>query len=90
MLNQSIQRYVAALRIGAVPASGRPIDFTGVETIDFDNSPHGIVTGCNLIAYPQDTSPEVRSGVALTLLATQRVAASLTPDQNGFSATIRS
>jgi hypothetical protein len=49
-------------------------DTSAVNAIDIDNLPTGIVTGSNLIQFPADASPELKSSVALSLLAAQRVA----------------
>lgn len=45
-----------------------------LESVDIDKLPSGIVTGANLIAFSHDTPNVIRSSVALSLLAAQRVA----------------
>jgi hypothetical protein len=56
-----------------------------VNTIDIDKLPNGVVTGSNLIQFPPDASPELKSSVSLSLLAAQRVATNdpvvLSPEQ---------
>lgn len=56
-----------------------------VGATDLNNLPKGIVTGSNLLEFSGETSSELRSTVALCLLAANRVAANdtaiLTPDQ---------
>ncbi len=42
--------------------------------IDIDKLPEGIIAGSNLIQLPAGTSPALKSSVALSLLAAQRVA----------------
>jgi hypothetical protein len=56
-----------------------------VDAVEIDNLPDGLVTGSNLLQFEGDLSPQLRSSVALSLLAAQRVAANdpitQTPDQ---------
>ena len=68
-----ISSYIANLPVG-VPPSSLAEDESAVNTIDIDNLPAGIVTGSNLIQFPVEASPELKSSVALSLLAAQRVA----------------
>jgi hypothetical protein len=56
-------------------------DTSAINTIDIDNLPAGIVTGSNLIQFPADASPELKSSVALSLLAAQRVATNDPPEK---------
>jgi hypothetical protein len=70
---EALRNYIANLPVGAaLPVMSE--DAAAVNTIDIDNLPDGIVTGSNLIQFPPDASPELKSSVALSLLAAQRVA----------------
>ena len=73
MTNEALRSYIANLPIGA-PLRSVSEDVSAVNTIDIDNLPNGVVTGSNLIQFPADASPELKSAVALSLLAAQRVA----------------
>jgi len=73
--NKELNRYIANLPVGAAPPSLAE-DESAVNTIDIDNLPAGIVTGSNLIQFPAEASPQLKSSVALSLLAAQRVASS--------------
>jgi hypothetical protein len=72
MQSEVLRGYIANLPVGA-PLSSMAED-TAINTIDIDNLPNGIVTGSNLIQFPAEASPELKSSVALSLLAAQRVA----------------
>jgi hypothetical protein len=74
MQSQDLRSYIAHLPVGTAHDSGGE-DATSVNTIDIDNLPNGLVTGSNLIQFPTEASPELKSSVALSLLAAQRVAA---------------
>lgn len=71
---QVLRNFISNLPVGD-PPSLRAEDSSAVNTIDIDNLPNGIVTGSNLIQFPADASSELKSSVALSLLAAQRVAA---------------
>ncbi len=73
MLNENARNYIANLPIGTLRAAPRPRG--PIEAVDIDNLPAGIVTGSNLIQFPTQATPPVKSSVALCLLAAQRVAA---------------
>ena len=72
MSSANLRTYIANLPVGAALPS--ITEDTAVNTIDIDSLPNGIVTGSNLIQFPADASPELKSSVALSLLAAQRVA----------------
>lgn len=74
MQSEALRSYIANLPVGA-PVHSVAEDAAAVNTIDIDNLPNGIVTGSNLIQFPAEASPELKSSVALSLLAAQRVAA---------------
>ena len=82
MLNTVHQKYISALPVGPVPKELEGID---VQSVDIDKLPNALITGSNLIQFPSATSPELKSSVALSLLAAQRVASNdnvvQTPDQ---------
>jgi hypothetical protein len=69
----ALRNYISNLPVGAAPRSLAE-DASAVNTIDIDSLPNGIVTGSNLIQFPASASPELKSSVALSLLAAQRVA----------------
>jgi hypothetical protein len=69
----TLRSYIANLPVGA-PVQSAAEDAAAVNTIDIDNLPNGIVAGSNLIQFPASASPELKSSVALSLLAAQRVA----------------
>lgn len=85
MSNDTTRSYIANLPIGTVLVAPQVEDVTPVTAVDINNLPNGIVTGSNLIQFPTDASPAVKTSVALSLLAAQRVASNdsaiLTPDQ---------
>ncbi len=80
--------YIANLPVGS---DAGPFAFesaageAAIDSVDIDNLPSGIVTGSNLIDFPASVGPELRSSIALSLLAAQRVAANdpviMDPDQ---------
>jgi hypothetical protein len=73
MQKEALRTYIANLPVGAsLPSMAE--DAGAVNTIDINNLPDGIVTGSNLIQFPPDASPELKTSVALSLLAAQRVA----------------
>jgi hypothetical protein len=85
LIGEETLSYISNLPIGDFPEL-LDVDKAGnFEVVDINSLPRGIVTGSNLISFAQDTKPEVRTGVALSMLAAQRVAnndhAILTPDQ---------
>lgn len=84
MQNQETKSFIANLPLGD-DESFAGEESTEINTIDIDNLPKGIVTGSNLIQFPDNASPEIKSSVALSLLAAQRVASNdpvvLTPAQ---------
>lgn len=83
MSRDDVRSYISNLPIGPfqVPVQTQE----DVTAVDIDNLPKGIVTGSNLIQFPDKASPEVRTSVALSLLLAQRVAFAdnviKTPDQ---------
>ncbi|MEM8557283.1 MAG: hypothetical protein AAGG50_05605 [Bacteroidota bacterium] len=85
MSDDRLTRYIASLPTGDPPATMAEEGEPRVNTIDVDALPKGIVTGSNLIQFPEGASAELKSSVALSLLAAQRVAANdkvvQTPDQ---------
>src|SRR5262245_4719919 len=70
---ETLRSYIANLPVGA-PSLAMDEDTSEVNTIDIDNLPNGLVTGSNLIQFPPEASPELKTSVALSLLAAQRVA----------------
>lgn len=70
MLNQIHDKYIERLPVGAVVA----LEGLDVQAVDVDKLPNGLVAGCNLIQFPTTATPELKSTVALSLLAAQRVA----------------
>jgi hypothetical protein len=74
MPNDNLKSYIANLPVGAFPAAAEAQEET-VTAVDINNLPNGIVTGSNLIQFPDEANATVRSSVALSLLAAQRVAA---------------
>jgi hypothetical protein len=82
--SEALRSYIANLPVGT-PVHSTAEDAAAINTIDIDNLPNGIVAGSNLIQFPADASAELKSSVALSLLAAQRVAANdpvvLSPSQ---------
>ncbi|MEM9376403.1 MAG: hypothetical protein AAGA72_09290 [Pseudomonadota bacterium] len=80
---EQINNYVANLPIDN-RAFGIEDESSG-QIVDLDNLPDGIVTGGNLIQFSDVTSTKIKSAVALSLLAAQRVAKAdsvlTTPDE---------
>lgn len=69
----ALRNYIVNLPVGSLPATAAE-DSGAVNAIDINGLPDGVVTGSNLIQFPSGTSPELKSSVALSLLAAQRVA----------------
>jgi hypothetical protein len=86
-LKQEKRAYIANLPIGHLSSAHlAAVDSKDVvSTVDVNKLPNGVVTGSNLMQFADDISAEIRSAVALCLLAAQRVAAAdaviQTPDQ---------
>jgi hypothetical protein len=85
MVNESMRTYISNLPIGMLQAAPQ-LQLEGVVTaVDINDLPNGIITGSNLVQFPKEASPEIKSSVALCLLAAQRVATNdhvvLTPQQ---------
>ena len=74
MLDETMRSYIANLPIGATRSLVRAQEVDTVSAIDIDNLPNGVVTGSNLIQFPDAASPQLRSSIALSMLAAQRVA----------------
>ena len=68
MQSEALRSYIANLPVGT-PFPSMAEDTAVVNPIDIDNLPNGIVTGSNLIQFPADASPELKSSVALSLAA---------------------
>lgn len=84
MLNQQLRSYIANLPIEA-PHFGLAAELEPQQPADLNKLPDAVVTGSSLIQFPPEATPEVRSCVALSLLAAQKVATNdhviLTPEQ---------
>jgi hypothetical protein len=82
--HEALRTYIRDLPVGSAPAL-LPETATAINTLDLEHLPSGLVTGANLIQFPSTASPSLKSAVALSLLAAQRVASNdpvvLTPDQ---------
>lgn len=82
MPNTKRKAYIQALPVGPFPELLRDV---AVDSVDIDSLPSSLVTGSNLIQFPATASPELKSSLALSLLAAQRVATNdpvvQTPDQ---------
>lgn len=74
MLSERMRNYVANLPVGTPEVALQPEDDTAVTTIDINKLPDGVVSGSNLIQFPKEATPELKSSIALSLLAAQRVA----------------
>jgi hypothetical protein len=84
MPDEVLRNYITNLPVGMPDLSLSDND-GAVNAIDINSLPDGIVTGSNLIQFPPGASAELKSSVALSLLAAQRVATNdpvvLSPDQ---------
>lgn len=85
MSNTLIQSYISNLPISPLPAALRTQDDVAVNSIDIENLPALVVSGSNLVQFSNNSGPELRASIALSLLAAQRVAsedpATITPEQ---------
>ena len=85
MLNAEMQSYILNLPIAPLMSAAQPQDAMPLNPIDVDNLPNMVVAGSNLIQFSADAGPALRTSLALTLLAAQRVATedtvTNTPDQ---------
>jgi hypothetical protein len=76
MTQQGLFSYIAGLPVGTVDwAREAEAETEAVSAVDVDHLPDGLVTGSNLMQFEGELDPHVRSAVALSLLAAQRVAA---------------
>lgn len=74
MSTDPLQRYIMGLPIGTKNWA-LAAETEAVDGVDLDELPEGVVTGSNLIQFSDEVPPSLRSAVALSLLAAQRVAA---------------
>lgn len=85
MKESQLRSYISNLPIGADAISFGIEEEPPAGAIDPDKIPDGIVTGTNLVEFDGEVDAELRSAVALSLLAAQRVASNdvvvATPDQ---------
>ena len=75
MEERQLFSYIAGLPVGQVDWAEARSAEEAEATVNVDNLPAGVVTGSNLLQFDGETKPEIRSAVALSLLAAQRVAA---------------
>jgi hypothetical protein len=84
-INKVHESYIEKLPVGRAPVALEAVAVEAVQAVDIEKLPNALVTGSNLIQFPETVSPELKSSVALSLLAAQRVAANdvvvQTPDQ---------
>lgn len=74
-MTSNVLNYIANLPVGADTTRFAETDDAAVPTgVDPDHIPDGIVTGTNLVEFEGDVDPVLRSSVAMSLLAAQRVA----------------
>jgi hypothetical protein len=82
MLSTVHQKYISELPVGPYPKRYEGLDS---QSVDVNQLPNAVVTGANLIQFPPASTPDLKSSVALSLLAAQRVASNdnvvQTPDQ---------
>ena len=71
---QNIRHYIATMTIGLPDDVPRAKSANMVDVTKLASLPHGLVSGSNLLQFSRDIGPELRSAVALSLLAAQRVA----------------
>lgn len=85
MRDVKLQSYISNLPIGADATSFGGEEEPPIGAIDPDKIPDGVVTGNNLVEFDGEVDPELRTAVALSLLAAQRVASNdvvvANPDQ---------
>lgn len=74
MLSAEIQSYIANLQIVRLSPTPQPEEDGSSNPIDVDNLPATVVTGSNLVHFSEETTPAIRTSVALSLLLAQRVA----------------
>lgn len=72
-MSQQLISYISSLPVGTPPKELLETKEL-VEAVNIDDLPNGLVTGSNLIQFPEEASPELKSSVTLSLLAAQRVA----------------
>lgn len=76
MQDENLQSYIFNLPVGGSEAMAFDVPAGGIiGGADIEDLPDGIVTGSNLLGFSAETTPELRSSVALCMLAAQRVAA---------------
>jgi hypothetical protein len=85
MKDSELQSYISNLPIGLVTISFGVEEEPPVGAIDPDRIPDGVVTGTNMVEFDGAVDADLRTAVALSLLAAQRVATNdvvvTTPDQ---------
>lgn len=82
MPNKINESYIESLPIGS---PGPVQEGPDIQAVDIDQLPNGLVVGSNMIQFPAAATAQLKSSVALSLLAAQRVATTdqvvQTPDQ---------
>ena len=73
MSTEHLRTYIANLPVGTMRLPLQREE-DAITAVDINNLPIGIVTGSNLIQFSKDASSQIKSSVALCLLAAQRVA----------------
>lgn len=68
---EDFRSYIANMPVGEITNEDSEIP---VNAVDINRLPDGLVTGSNLIQFPANANPEIKSSVSLSLLAAQRVA----------------
>ena len=85
MKESELRSYISNLPIGADAISFGVEEVTPIGAVDPAKLPDGVVTGTNLVEFDGEVDAELRTAVALSLLAAQRVASNdvvvATPDQ---------
>jgi hypothetical protein len=85
MKETELKSYISNLPIGPDAISFGAEEETPIGAIDPDRIPDGVVTGTNMVEFDGTVDTDLRTAVALSLLAAQRVASNdavvTTPDQ---------
>jgi hypothetical protein len=74
MLSDEMQTYIASLPIGNFQATPQLQDDEISNSPNIDHLPNIVVIGSSLVEFPDDVDSVIKSSVALSLLAAQRVA----------------
>src|SRR4051794_37757486 len=73
MLDEQLKLYINRLPVGPPPPALQE-DGDADNAVKIDSLPSAVISGSNMIQFPDDADPKIKASIALSLLAAQRVA----------------